>query len=75
MSVGFQDGTGAWTGRLMPYDEFVLDIFVFNQTAQTRRFEVTYLERRRRRHGERESRYSLSMRGNYGAIRICDYAT
>jgi len=62
VSVGLQDGTGTWTGRLIPYDEFVLDIFVFNQSAWTRRFEVTFLERRRRRHGQtegRENRYSL----------------
>jgi hypothetical protein len=65
VSVGLQDGTGTWTGRLIPYDEFVLDIFVFNQSAWTRRFEVSFLERRRRRHGQtegRENRYSPSMR-------------
>lgn len=51
VSVGLQDHAGAGIRGLVPYDEFALDIFIFNQSAWTRRFEVTFLERRRRRHG------------------------
>ncbi|TFY55917.1 hypothetical protein EVG20_g9138 [Dentipellis fragilis] len=35
--------------RIYPHDQFTLDIFVFNQSAWTRRFEVSCPERRRRR--------------------------
>ncbi|KAI0646028.1 TRAPP trafficking subunit Trs65-domain-containing protein [Trametes meyenii] len=36
-------------GRLHPLDQFTLDIFVFNQSSWTRRFEVSYPEEQRRR--------------------------
>ncbi|KAM5530360.1 hypothetical protein V8D89_015979 [Ganoderma adspersum] len=36
-------------GELYPLDQFTLDIFVFNQSSWTRRFEVSYPEERRRR--------------------------
>jgi hypothetical protein len=51
VSVGLQDDG---VRRLVPYDEFALEIFVFNQSEWTRRFEVTFLERRRRRNGHAE---------------------
>ena len=51
VSVGLQNDAGADIRGLVPYDEFALDIFIFNQSAWTRRFEVTFLERRRRRQG------------------------
>jgi len=54
VSVGLQDDGGMGIQRLVPYDEFALEIFVFNQSDWTRRFEVTFLERRRRRHGYAE---------------------
>ncbi|OJT14529.1 hypothetical protein TRAPUB_8932 [Trametes pubescens] len=41
-------------GRLYPLDQFTLDIFVFNQSSWTRRFEVSYPEERRRRRKTRE---------------------
>lgn len=56
VSVGLQDHAGADIIGLVPYDEFALDIFIFNQSAWTRRFEVTFLERRRRRQGHIEGR-------------------
>ncbi|KAH9856430.1 TRAPP trafficking subunit Trs65-domain-containing protein [Lenzites betulinus] len=40
---------GPGAGRLFPLDEFTLDIFVFNQSSWTRRFEVSFPEERRRR--------------------------
>lgn len=49
VSVGLHGDRGSGTRVLMPNDEFALDIFVFNQSAWTRRFEVSFLERRRRR--------------------------
>ncbi|KAI0360396.1 hypothetical protein OH77DRAFT_1418315 [Trametes cingulata] len=42
-------GNGKHAGRLYPLDQFTLDIFVFNQSSWTRRFEVSYPEERRRR--------------------------
>jgi hypothetical protein len=62
VSVGLQDHAGADIRGLVPYDEFALDIFVFNQSAWTRRFEVSFLERRRRRHGHTE----VATRGKTG---------
>ena len=37
--------------KIYPHDEFTLDVFVFNQSSWTRRFEVSYpgLDRRRRK--------------------------
>ena len=63
VSVGLQDHAGADIRGLVPYDEFALDIFIFNQTAWTRRFEVTFLERRRRRHGHNAE---IAARGKAG---------
>lgn len=51
VSVGMHGGADAATRRLVPHDEFALDVFVFNQSAWTRRFEVSVWERRRRRQG------------------------
>jgi hypothetical protein len=42
-------GADAGSRRLVPRDEFALDVFVFNQSVWTRRFEVSVWERRRRR--------------------------
>jgi hypothetical protein len=39
-------------GKIYPTDRFTLDIFVFNQSTWTRRFEVTCPDRRRRRKSE-----------------------
>ncbi|KAI1783130.1 TRAPP trafficking subunit Trs65-domain-containing protein [Ganoderma leucocontextum] len=41
-------------GELYPLDQFTLDIFVFNQSSWTRRFEVSYPEERRRRRKAKE---------------------
>ncbi|THH31398.1 hypothetical protein EUX98_g2797 [Antrodiella citrinella] len=35
--------------KIYPLDQFTLDIFVFNRSSWTRRFEVSYPDRRRRR--------------------------
>ncbi|KZT04225.1 uncharacterized protein LAESUDRAFT_728468 [Laetiporus sulphureus 93-53] len=44
-------------GEIYPLDQFTLDIFVFNQSSWTRRFEVSHPdERRRRRKGRTEKR-------------------
>ncbi|TFK25456.1 hypothetical protein FA15DRAFT_687034 [Coprinopsis marcescibilis] len=37
--------------KIYPLDTFTLDIFIFNQSTWTRRFEITCPERRRRRRG------------------------
>ncbi|KAF9452126.1 hypothetical protein P691DRAFT_722685 [Macrolepiota fuliginosa MF-IS2] len=42
-------------GKIFPLDSFTLDIFVFNKSDRTRRFEVSCLERRRRRRGGEEN--------------------
>jgi hypothetical protein len=39
-------------GKIYPTDRFTLDIFVFNQSTWTRRFEITCPDRRRRRKTE-----------------------
>lgn len=48
-------------GRIYPLDRFTLDVFVFNQSSWTRRFEVSYPDRRRRKRerarAERQSGY------------------
>lgn len=47
----------AGPGKIYPYDKFTMDIFVFNQSSWTRRFEVSCPDQRRRRHGEWTGRY------------------
>lgn len=42
-------------GRIYPLDTFTLDIFVFNKSDRTRRFEISCLERKRRRMGGDDS--------------------
>ncbi|KIP06996.1 hypothetical protein PHLGIDRAFT_436056 [Phlebiopsis gigantea 11061_1 CR5-6] len=54
VSVGLlqdTDGEGAAprTGKIYPLDQFTLDIFVFNRSSWTRRFEVSYPDRRKQR--------------------------
>ncbi|KAG6826661.1 hypothetical protein H0H92_014934 [Tricholoma furcatifolium] len=43
-------------GKIYPLDYFTLDIFVYNQSEWTRRFEVTCPTRRRRRDVQRDKR-------------------
>jgi len=38
-------------GKIYPLDSFTLDIFVFNKSDRTRRFEISYFEWRRKRKG------------------------
>ncbi|KXN80707.1 hypothetical protein AN958_08257 [Leucoagaricus sp. SymC.cos] len=45
------DGPELGPGKIYPLDAFTLDIFVFNKSERTRRFEISYFERRRRRRG------------------------
>ena len=47
-------GKKSHTGELYPLDQFTLDVFVFNQSSWTRRFEVSYPEERRRRRKAKE---------------------
>lgn len=54
VSVGLQLDRGVEIRGLVPYNEFALEIFVYNQSEWIRRFEVTFLERRRRRQGHTE---------------------
>ncbi|KAI0637607.1 TRAPP trafficking subunit Trs65-domain-containing protein [Trametes polyzona] len=49
LSAPKRAGSKAPPGRLYPLTQFTLDIFVFNQSSWTRRFEVSYPEERRRR--------------------------
>jgi hypothetical protein len=51
VSVGMHGGADAGSRLLVPRDEFALDVFVFNQSVWTRRFEVSVWERRRKRQG------------------------
>jgi hypothetical protein len=57
VSVGLLSGGGVEGEGLLghekiyPLDSFTLDIFVFNQSTWTRRFEVSCPEKRRRRRG------------------------
>lgn len=56
-SVGEKDGKGVrgdvdGDERIYPLDQFTLDIFVFNQSSWTRRFEVSYPDRRKLRKGK-----------------------
>ena len=45
------------SGDIYPLDQFTLDIFVFNQSSWTRRFEVSHPdERRRRRKGRGDAK-------------------
>ena len=46
----------AHAGELYPLDQFTLDIFVFNQSSWTRRFEVSYPDERRRRRKAKKER-------------------
>ncbi|KAK7692136.1 hypothetical protein QCA50_003755 [Cerrena zonata] len=39
-------------GKIYPLDQFTVDIFVFNQSSWTRRFEVSYPDRRKQRKGQ-----------------------
>ena len=69
VSVGLRNDTGAQKRGLVPYDEFALDIFIFNQSSWTRRFEVSFLERRRRRQGYADGRgqsHGAAVKGKAG---------
>ena len=52
MSRGRKDGLKDVMGKIYPLDRFTLDIFVFNQSSWTRRFEVSYPDRRKLRKGK-----------------------
>ena len=54
VSVGLQHSGEVEVRGLVPYTEFALEIFVYNQSEWMRRFELTFLERRRRRQGHTE---------------------
>ena len=43
------DGAARGLGKIYPLDQFTLDIFVFNRSSWTRRFEVSYPDRRKQR--------------------------
>lgn len=54
---GAAKGKGRTSGDIYPLDQFTLDIFVFNQSSWTRRFEVSHPdERRRRRKGRSDGK-------------------
>lgn len=46
---GEGEGAAAGIGNIYPLDQFTLDIFVFNRSSWTRRFEVSYPDRRKQR--------------------------
>ncbi|KAI0371337.1 hypothetical protein BV20DRAFT_965535 [Pilatotrama ljubarskyi] len=54
-------------GRLYPLDQFTLDIFVFNQSSWTRRFEVSYPEERRRRRKAQAKESGAQVKGEPSA--------
>ena len=51
VSVGllWKDDVAGLPGKIYPLDKFTLDIFVFNRSSWTRRFEVSYPDTRERR--------------------------
>ena len=51
-------------GRIYPLDQFTLDIFVFNQSSWTRRFEVSYPDRRKRRREQANLNAALGIVGS-----------
>ncbi|KZP26559.1 hypothetical protein FIBSPDRAFT_949421, partial [Athelia psychrophila] len=50
--LGSLDGEDDEDARIHPLDTFTLDIFIFNQSSWTRRFEVSYPDQRTRRKQE-----------------------
>jgi hypothetical protein len=57
-------------GKIHPMDRFTLDIFVFNQSTWTRRFEITYPERRRKRKAESGKYDGMSVAAKMGLVGI-----
>lgn len=54
---GVAKGKGRMPSDIYPLDQFTLDVFVFNQSSWTRRFEVSHPdERRRRRKGKSDGK-------------------
>ncbi|KAI0743068.1 TRAPP trafficking subunit Trs65-domain-containing protein [Daedaleopsis nitida] len=53
---GSASGAHHHTGEMYPLEQFTLDIFVFNQSSWTRRFEVSYPDERRRRRKEKREK-------------------
>ncbi|KAI0693606.1 TRAPP trafficking subunit Trs65-domain-containing protein [Cerioporus squamosus] len=62
---GGKKARGHAAGELYPLDQFTLDIFVFNQSSWTRRFEVSYPDERRRRRKAKKEREA----GGKGEVR------
>lgn len=74
VSVGLMrdvDGEAVSTGigKIYPLDQFTLDIFVFNRSSWTRRFEVSYPDRRKQR---REKLYFEGAAGAEGKSTTSD---
>jgi hypothetical protein len=59
-------------GKIYPLDSFTLDIFVFNKSERTRRFEMSCFERRRRRRGVDSSTEGADADG-FGTARKMGY--
>ncbi|TCD67303.1 hypothetical protein EIP91_000273 [Steccherinum ochraceum] len=53
-------------GKIYPLDQFTLDIFVFNQSSWTRRFEVSHPDRRRKRREQANLNFALGIPGEGG---------
>ena len=66
-----QEGEGILgLGKIYPTDRFTLDIFVFNQSTWTRRFEITCPDRPRRRKTEADRYDGASGAAKMGLIGI-----
>lgn len=70
VSVGLVKPKGAAHPKLYPLDQFLLDIFVFNKSGWTRRFEVSVPDTRRTRRLERKSGAGNFARGGKKAVAV-----
>ncbi|OSX65862.1 hypothetical protein POSPLADRAFT_1131738 [Postia placenta MAD-698-R-SB12] len=61
-------GKARGVGEIYPLDQFTLDIFVFNQSSWTRRFEVSHPEERRRRRIKRVDTIRKDINGTPGIL-------
>lgn len=57
-------------GKIYPLDQFTVDIFVFNQSSWTRRFEVSYPDGRKRRKGQVASGAPIIKKGGADEVGI-----
>jgi hypothetical protein len=62
------DDEGEVDQKIYPLDKFTLDVFVFNQSSWTRRFELSIPDKRRRRQERMEATYFADVPGATGGM-------